>query len=122
MWYHKAMKKISGGWAGAFIAGFLFFGAALVASAATTLSLTNPLGAGSTVNGVITSIGAFMVALAVPICGIMVIVGAFQMMTAAGDPTKFSNGRKTLLYAAIGFVIVLFASSVSPLIKSVLGG
>jgi hypothetical protein len=80
------------------------------------------LGAGSTVNGVIKNIGAFMLALAVPICGIMVIVGAFQMMTAAGDPTKFGNGRKTLLYAAIGFVIVLFASSVVPLIKSVLGG
>jgi hypothetical protein len=80
------------------------------------------LNGGGTVNGVVASIGNFMLALAVPICGIMVIWGGFQMMTAAGDPAKFSNGRKTLIYAAAGFVIVLFASSVVPLLKSILGG
>jgi CBS domain containing-hemolysin-like protein len=105
----------------------LFFSGAFVAFAQSgnPLQLINPLSGmsgGSTVNSLIVNIGKFMVALAVPICGIMVIVGAFQMMTAAGDPTKFGNGKKTLLYAAVGFVIVLFASSVVPLLKSVLGG
>jgi hypothetical protein len=114
------MKKISA----AVISTLLFLGGALAAFAQNgqQLTLYNPLSGTSSVNDLAAHIGAFMLALAVPICGIMVIVGAFQMMTAAGDPTKFGNGRKTLLYAAVGFVIVLFASSVVPLLKSILGG
>jgi hypothetical protein len=44
------------------------------------------------------------------------------MITARGNPEKFSEGKKTLLYAAVGFVVVIFASSVAPLIKSIFGG
>ena len=91
-------------------------------SGGNSINLSNPLGNVQTVNDALAKIGAFMLALAVPICGIMVLWGGFQMMTAAGDPKKFSDGRQTLFYAAIGFVIVLFASSVVPLIKSILGG
>jgi hypothetical protein len=120
------MKRISGFWLATAVSGALFFGGAVSAFAGgPALSLINPLSGmsgGSTVNSLLANIGKFMLALAVPICGIMVIVGAFQMMTAAGDPTKFGNGKKTLIYAAVGFVIVLFASSVVPLLKSILGG
>lgn len=118
------MKRILGNWLGGIISGILFLVGISVACAQSgnPINLTNPLGSSATVPSVITSIGAFLLALAVPLTGIMVIVGAFQMITAAGDPTKFSNGRKTLVYAAVGFAIVLFASSVVPVIKSILGG
>ncbi len=56
--------------------------------------------------------------VAAPITAIMVLVGGFMMITAGGDPEKFSKGKKTLLYAAIGFVVVLAANAVSPLIES----
>ena len=65
---------------------------------------------------------AFLLAIAAPLCGIMVVWGGFQMMTAGGNPEKFSSGRKTLIYAAIGFVIVLLASGATQLIKSVFNG
>jgi hypothetical protein len=75
-----------------------------------------------TVGTVVGRISNLLLALAMPLCGIMVIIGGFQMMTAAGDPAKFSRGKKTFIYAAVGFVIVLFASSIVPLLKSILGG
>lgn len=40
---------------------------------------------------------------------IMAIVGGYQVMTAAGNPTQAANGRKTLTNAIIGLVIVLLA-------------
>ena len=57
--------------------------------------------------------------ISIPITTIMVLVGAFQILTAAGDPEKFKTGRKTILYAVAGFSIVFFASSVVPILQSI---
>ena len=99
-----------------------FLGSVLAPIAfASTETLTNPLNTtdATVVLGYITT---FLLAIAAPICGIMVVWGGFQMITARGNPEKFSKGKKTLLYAAIGFVVILFASSVVPLIKSIFNG
>jgi hypothetical protein len=40
-------------------------------------------------------------------------------MTSEGDPEKFTTGRNTIFYAAVGFVIVLLANSVATVINSV---
>lgn len=103
-------------------AGFFGF---VVNSIAFAQTLTNPLsvnGSNPTFQTVLTNITTFLVAIAAPICGIMVVWGGFQMITARGNPEKFSEGKKTLLYAAIGFVVVLFAASVVPLIQSIFNG
>lgn len=85
-------------------------------------SLTDPLGGGETFTSVASSIAGFLFFdVATPLCVLMVLVGAFQMMTSAGDPEKFSKGRKTLLYAAIGFVVALCAGGLVNLIKGLLG-
>jgi hypothetical protein len=89
---------------------------------AQTPTLVNPLGDNSTFQTVLANISSFLLVIAAPICGIMVVWGGFQMITARGNPEKFSEGKKTLLYAAVGFVIVIFASSVAPLIQSIFGG
>ena len=86
-----------------------------------SVTLPNPLGGSCTdlvcpLNALIN----FLYSLAVPICVIMVLVGGFQMVTAAGDPAKFSTGRKTILYAVIGFAVILIAGGVSTLIKNFL--
>ena len=107
-------------WAAASLLFGISFGVGHVAFA--DITLVNPLGQNSTFQSVLGNVMTFLVAIAAPICGILVVVGGFQMMTAAGNPEKFSTGRKTLLYAAIGFVVVLFASSVVPLITSILNG
>jgi hypothetical protein len=50
----------------------------------------------------------------------MALVGGFQLMTSAGNPEKASQGRKTLLYAAIGFGVVLIAGGLAKLLQSIL--
>ncbi len=111
----RAAKK----WGGAVIAAGTFVYAS--AAFADSLTLTNPLGQNSTFQTVLDNVNVFLLAIAAPICGIMVVWGGFQMITAAGNPEKFSSGKKTLLYAAIGFAVVIFASSVVPVIQSIFG-
>lgn len=42
---------------------------------------------------------------------IMIIVGGFQYITSAGDPSKVNSAKNTILYAVIGIVVVLFAQA-----------
>lgn len=89
-------------------------------------TLLNPFDPNCSNNTTLTTIAGyfntFLLAIAAPICGIMVIWGGFQIMTAAGNPEKFTAGRKTLTYAAIGFVIVLLAAGAGQLIQSIFNG
>lgn len=99
-----------------------FYGLALAAFAfADAPTLANPLQT-TDANVVLQNIMAFLIAIAAPICGIMVVWGGFQMITARGNPEKFSEGKKTLLYAAVGFVIVLCAGGAAQVIQSIFNG
>ena len=87
----------------------------------STPTLTNPLKT-TDITVVLGNINLFLIAIATPICGIMVVWGGFQMITARGNPEKFSEGKKTLLYAAVGFAVIVLAGGAAQLIKSVLNG
>lgn len=85
-----------------------------------TIDLANPLGV-SDVSELITKIINFLIVVAAPIVAGMIIIGAYQMMFAGGDPEKFKLGKKTILYAVIGYTIILLSGGVALIIKSVLG-
>lgn len=102
-------------------ASFVFFAWINVAFA-DSITLPDPLG-GKTFQDVTKNITWFIYAdIAIPLCVIMALVGAFQLMTSAGDPEKTSRGRKTLIWAAAGFGIVLIAGGLATLLQNILGG
>jgi type IV secretory pathway VirB2 component (pilin) len=53
------------------------------------------------------------------ICAIFMMVGGYQMITASGDPQKFETGKRTLLFAAIGFIIILAADKIVDFLRSI---
>lgn len=63
----------------------------------------------------------FLTVVAVPIMAIMVLYGGFQLVTAGGNPEKFKSGRTTVLYAAVGFVVILAAKGVVAVIQGLFG-
>ena len=84
-----------------------------------SVTLPNPLGV-TTIAALIKKIVAFLQVIAVPILAIMVIWGAFQMLFAAGDPENFKKGQKTIIYAVIGFAIILIANGIAAIVERLL--
>jgi len=82
--------------------------------------ITNPLKADSIV-GVLKAISDFLIVIGAPLLVILVIIGGFQILTAAGNPEKINTGKKTILYASIGYAIVLSAWGIIAIIKQTLG-
>lgn len=82
------------------------------------ITLPNPLSC-STVFCLLDKVLVFLFNIAIPITVIMVLVGAFQILTAGGDPAKFTTGRNTILYAAGGFAVVVLANSITAIIRSI---
>jgi len=52
---------------------------------------------------------------------IFIVLAAFQLVTGGGDPTKVSEARQKLLWAAIAVVAALFARSVPTVIINIIG-
>jgi hypothetical protein len=44
---------------------------------------------------------------------VMIILAGYNYLTANGDPGKASKGLRTILYATIGLVVVIFAFAIT---------
>jgi hypothetical protein len=118
----KMVSRGRAAWASAIV----FLAGISVASAqggTQPITLVDPLGGKESFSTVATNIANFLfVDIAIPLSIIMVLVGAFQMMTSAGEPDKISQARKTIMYAAIGLGIAIVAGGITTLLKSILTG
>jgi hypothetical protein len=105
------------------ISSLMIFKIALADGQTQTIKLSDPLGGSESFTSVSTAVAGFLFwDIAAPLSTIMVLVGAFQLMTSAGDPEKVSQGKKTVMYAAIGLVIALIAGGIVSIIKSFITG
>jgi hypothetical protein len=91
-----------------------------------TNTLTNPLSCGSTANDpgflcVAHNIINALFWISLPIAT-MILVGAFQILTAAGDETKFATGKRTIVYAVVGLAAIIVGLGGVDLIQNILGG
>lgn len=84
-----------------------------------TVTLNNPLRFGS-LEEILDAIAGFLFRISIPLVVIFIIIGAFQLLTARGNPENISKGRKTITWAVIGFVVILLAASIAALIKNFL--
>ena len=83
--------------------------------------LSNPLAA-DTIPELLENIVRFLRNIAAPIVAIMIIVGAFQILFAAGDPEKFKKGKDTILYTVIGYAIIWIGWGITSIIEDILSG
>ena len=71
----------------------------------------------NTLSSIVNWIFVILTALA----AIFVIMGAFQILTAAGAPEKITSGRNYILYAAIGLLVAFLAKAVPGVVRMVSG-
>jgi hypothetical protein len=57
--------------------------------------------------------------LAMPVAGIMILVGGFQIMFSGGEPEKVKKGKNTVIYTAVGYGVILLATGVATIIQSI---
>lgn len=91
-----------------------------IARAQDNIILENPLGQGTTFIDLLNNIFTKMLVFVGAIVTVMILIGAFQMMFASGNPEKFAKGQKTILYAVIGFIIALIAKGIVAIVQSLL--
>ena len=82
----------------------------------------NPLGKGTTIKDVIDRVISWLVVYIGPsIVTLMILWGAFRIMTAGGEPEKFKEGKNIVTYAIIGYALLLISSGLISILKEVLG-
>jgi len=84
------------------------------------IPLLNPLGA-ATFAELVQKILEALFTLSIPIVSIMVMVGGYYILTAAGNEERLKTGRNTITYAVIGFAVILIANGVVSLIRQLTG-
>ncbi len=57
---------------------------------------------------------------AIIVATLMVIVGAFTITTAGGDPNKVNTGRNYILYAMVGYALALLSGAIPALAKGLM--
>ena len=71
----------------------------------------------ATIDGITDWIFAILMLIAV----IYLVLGAYQLITGGGDPTKVSEARQKLLYAIIGIGLALAANGVDNILANIIG-
>lgn len=89
--------------------------------ASAQISIPNPLGCND-VGCVLQKIASFLLTIATPILTIMVLWAGYLFLTSAGNEEKIREARKALLWAVIGFAIVLINWGFASIVEEILGG
>lgn len=83
------------------------------------IEFENPITATS-VQAVINAIGDWLYAIAFALVPIMILIGAFYILTAAGNPERVNTGRNIIMWTIIGLAIVIISAGIMELMKNLL--
>ena len=67
------------------------------------------------------NIADWMFVILVSVAGVFIIIGAMNLVTAAGDATKVKTGRDYIMYAAIGLFVGFIARAIPGLVLMIIG-
>jgi hypothetical protein len=86
-----------------------------------SVKLPNAFGEGTTIGSLFEKFTSLLTVAVSALASFMIIIGAFQIMTAAGDPGKFAKGKQIITYAVIGFIVFLLANLIVNVISELIG-
>lgn len=86
------------------------------------INIPNPLGSTTTFTELIQRIIKWLLIIGAPVLTLMILIGAFQLMTAGGRPENITKGRHTITYAVIGYALLLLSTALIMVIEKLLKG
>ncbi len=84
------------------------------------VTIKNPLKY-ATFDKLVEAIINFIFTISMVLAPLMIIVGAFYFVTAAGDIKRIETGKKIITYTLIGLTIVLLAKGLIAVLKQAIG-
>jgi len=94
----------------------------LLISISFAIDIENPLGETSDIYTLVIKILDFLIVLSIPLSAILIVYAGLLYITSAGNAEKIKTAQKTLIWALIGFAIVLIAKGVPAIIQEFLSG
>ena len=82
--------------------------------------LKNPL-EHDTFEGMLGGISKFLFQIGMALAPLMLIIAGFMYVTSAGSPTRVQTAQRIALYTVIGLAIILLASGLIAVLKSIIG-
>ena len=84
------------------------------------VSIPNPIEAQSFFE-LLNAIIDFIFTISIPITALMIIIAGFYFITAQGEPEKIQTAKRIIIWALIGFLIVLCAKGLVKLLGEIVG-
>ncbi|MDO8524509.1 MAG: pilin [bacterium] len=69
------------------------------------------------ITDLIDKVSSWMLVIALVLVPLMILLGAFYMLTAAGDPSRSAKGRTIIIWASIALAIFLFAKALVSILR-----
>jgi len=85
------------------------------------VTIPNPLDA-DTIPELIEDIGDLIFYVGLALVTLMILIGGFIFITAAGDPQKVASAQRIFFWTAIGAAVIIFAKATTGIIAYILGG
>ncbi len=92
-----------------------------VGVACPDITLPNPLAPTTDIAELITTITSTIAwYIAPPIVAIVVMIGAYQILFSGGDVERVKTGKRTVLFAVVGYLVVLLGLGVVSIVRDIL--
>ena len=62
----------------------------------------------------------FIFNIALVLAPLLIVIGGFYFVAAAGDPSKIETGKRIIFYTLIGFLIILISRGLVEVIKGLI--
>jgi len=83
------------------------------------ICICNPLKAPD-LETLVNNIINFLFYIAIALTPLMVVIGAFNILTSGGDPKKVATGKNIIVYSLLAFAIISLAKGMVAMIKNIL--
>lgn len=87
----------------------------------SSVTFSGPFG-NATITDVLNRIIGYAELVAGSLAAIMILYGAFQILTSRGSEEKYKAGKKTIIYALGGFIIVILARGLVGIFRGLIAG
>ena len=84
------------------------------------IKISNPI-TSKTLGKFMERIATFIGYVGIAMVPLMILIGAYYLITGGGDPERISTGKRVLWYALIGLAVIMFAKGLAYMVRDVLG-